>query len=266
MAVTAGKNGKIYIMNANNLGGYKLGPGGTDGILQTITTNEGVFGGGGSYPLEGGYIYMTPVGYPTYCYQLGFTDAGLPQFSLVGQTNGSSTARVGTGIPTITSLDDKPGTAILWMTDPGVGLRAWHAVPANGVLVSIPLPQIPGANKFQRPAFGDGRVYISDSNGNVYCMGSPVNLPLNCSSPVNFGNVAIGTKATQIINCTANIAITKVNGLEITDADFTASNSSLPSGPLAKGQQFSFPVTWDLTTASISNTNGSYPSKLHRAV
>ena len=38
MAVALGKNGKAYIMNADNLGGYKNGPGGNDGIIQTITT------------------------------------------------------------------------------------------------------------------------------------------------------------------------------------------------------------------------------------
>ena len=87
IAVTAGKNGKIYILNANNLGGYRLGTGQTDGIIQTITTNKAVFGGSGSYPLEGGYIYSTPVGYPTYAYKLGFSGSGVPIFSLAGQTN-----------------------------------------------------------------------------------------------------------------------------------------------------------------------------------
>jgi iron transport multicopper oxidase len=43
-------------MNANNLGGFKQGPGGTDNVLQTIVANGAVFGGAGSYPLEGGYI------------------------------------------------------------------------------------------------------------------------------------------------------------------------------------------------------------------
>jgi iron transport multicopper oxidase len=56
MAVTVGKNGKAYVMNANNLGGFKQGPGGTDNILQTIISAGAVFGGVGSYPLEGGYI------------------------------------------------------------------------------------------------------------------------------------------------------------------------------------------------------------------
>ena len=142
IAVTAGKNGKIYILNANNLGGYKLGPGQTDGIIQTIETNKAVFGGSGSYPLEGGYIYSTPVGYPTYVYKLGFDGAGVPVFSQVGQTHEVSAGRVGVGIPTITTYQGKEGTAILWMCDPDAGLRAWYAVPgADGFLKSIQLPQ-----------------------------------------------------------------------------------------------------------------------------
>lgn len=177
MGVTAGKNGKIYILNANNLGGYKLGPGQTDNILQTIVTSAAVFGACGSYPLEGGFIYCTPVGLATSVYQLTFTSSGLPQFSKVGQTNEVSAGRVGVGIPTVTSFNNQIGTAILWMTDPDAGLRAWYAVPQNGVLQKTKLPQIGGANKFQRPAFGNGRVYTTDSNGVLYCLGAPVNLP-----------------------------------------------------------------------------------------
>lgn len=36
LAIAVGKNGIAYVMNADNLGGYKLGTGGTDGIVQTI--------------------------------------------------------------------------------------------------------------------------------------------------------------------------------------------------------------------------------------
>jgi hypothetical protein len=257
MAVTAGKNGKVYILNADDLGGYRLGTAQTDGVLQTIVTNEAVFGASGSYPLEGGYIYLTPVGYPTYCFQLGFTSTGVPQFSQVGETNEISTGRVGVGIPTITSLNNQPGTAILWMTDPDAGIRAWYAVPQNGVLVNIPLPQIGGANKFQRPAFGDGRVYTTDSNGILYCLGAPVDLPLNCTSPVNFGQVPLGSTATEIVTCTANIAITNFDGLTVGNPYFEATNASLPTGPLKAGASFSFPVTWNLTNVKITNDNNA---------
>lgn len=93
----------------------------------------------------------------------------------------------------------------------------------------------------------------------LYCLGSPVNLPLNCTSPVNFGSVALGTTQSETINCTANIAITSLLGAITGDARFEVSNSSLPTGPIAKGATFSFPVRWNLTMAVVANTaNAGY--------
>lgn len=97
MAVSIGKNGKAYIMNANNLGGFKQGSGGTDNIIQTIIGAGSVFGGAGSYPLEGGYIYFTPVGAPTVAYKMGLDNAGVPQFTQVGATAANAAGRVGIG-------------------------------------------------------------------------------------------------------------------------------------------------------------------------
>lgn len=49
-------------------------------------------------------------------------------------------------------------------------------------------------------------------------------------------------------------------GLQISSTTFSASNSSLPTGALAKGASFSFPVTWDLTNANSDNAvNASSP-------
>lgn len=95
IAVAVGKNGKTYIMDANQLGGFKQGPAGTDGVLQTITASNAVFGGAGSYPLEGGYIYFTPVGQPTVCYKFTVDPAGKPIFVFVGQSAGKSTPTTG---------------------------------------------------------------------------------------------------------------------------------------------------------------------------
>ncbi|GAB7357018.1 hypothetical protein MBLNU459_g7845t2 [Dothideomycetes sp. NU459] len=251
MAVTTGKNGKIYFMNANNLGGYKQGPGQTDGVLQTIATNEAVFGGIGSYPLEGGYIYSTPVGYPTTVYKLGFTDSGVPFFSKAGATPENSAGRVGPGIPTITSYKGQAGTAIMWTTDPDAGLRAWYAIPqADGTLKRINLPQTGGSNKFLRPVFGDTRLYTTDAN---------VNLPLNCTSPVSFGTVLLGEKATAKVSCTALIGITEINSVSVSDAHFVVDQTTVPTGAVAKGSTFSINVTWDLTNTTVSNAaNASF--------
>lgn len=63
----------VYLINIDNLGGYKNGPGQTDAVLQTITMPStgsqrgppygALFGAIGSYPLpwpQGGYIYVKP--------------------------------------------------------------------------------------------------------------------------------------------------------------------------------------------------------------
>ncbi|KAL8776247.1 MAG: hypothetical protein Q9213_008342 [Squamulea squamosa] len=258
IAVTIGKNGKAYIMNADNLGGFKLGPGATDNVLQTITSPNAVFGGAGSYPLEGGYIYFTPVGEPTLAYKLGLDQNGAPLFSKVGQSADNSAGRVGVGVPTITTYKGQPGTGIVWVTDVDAGLKAYKAVPdASGRLVRINNPAFSGGlNKFQRPAFGDGRIYVTDSKSKVICLGSPVSIPLNCTGPVDFGDVTIGTTKTLQVQCQALIPITKLNGLTTGDKTFQASNASLPQGALNTGDTFSFPVTWNLTTAAINDTPG----------
>ncbi|KAI4247917.1 MAG: hypothetical protein LQ352_006058 [Teloschistes flavicans] len=258
MAITIGKNGKAYVMNADNLGGFKLGSGATDNILQTIISPNAVFGGAGSYPLEGGYVYFTPVGSPTLVYKLGLDQNGSPLLSKVGQSADSSAGRVGVGVPTVTTYKGQAGTGIVWVTDVEAGLKAYKAVPdSSGNLVRITIPPTGGLNKFQRPAFGDGRLYVTDSNARLICMGSPVSIPLNCTGPVDFGDVTIGQTKTVKVQCTALIPITSINGIKIQDATFQASNSSLPQGSLKTGDQFSFPVTWNLTQESIHDASGA---------
>ncbi|KAL9597005.1 MAG: hypothetical protein Q9219_005431 [cf. Caloplaca sp. 3 TL-2023] len=258
IAVTAGKNGKAYTMNADNLGGFKLGPGATDNVLQTIITGNAVFGGIGSYPLEGGYIYFTPVGEAMVAYKLGLDQNGAPLFSKVGQSADNSAGRVGVGVPTITTYKGQPGTGIVWVTDVDAGLKAYKAVPdASGKLVRINIPPTGGITKFLRPAFGDGRLYVTDNNNRLICMGSPVSIPLNCTSPVDFGDVTIGSAKTVPVKCTALIPITKISGVATLDATFQASNSSLPQGSLKAGETFSFPVVWNLTQASIQDATGT---------
>jgi hypothetical protein len=126
-----------------------------------------VFANSGTYPLEGGYLYITPVGYPTLVFSLGFTDTGVPTFTQVSQTPDVSAGRVGTGPATVTTYQGQEGTAILWIVDPDAGLRAYYAVPVDGNMTKINLPITPAVSGFQRPAFGNGRFYISTSDGQV---------------------------------------------------------------------------------------------------
>lgn len=82
---------------------------------------------------------------------------------------------------------------------------------------------------------------------------------MTCTSPTDFGSVPIGSSKTLNINCTANIAITKITGLVLHKILFTALNSSLPTGALAKGASFSFPVTFNLTNHQLNSGSTSSP-------
>ena len=55
----------------------------------------------------------------------------------------------------------QPGTGVVWVTDVDAGLKAYKAVPVDGKLVKTNLPPIGGLNSFQRPVFGDGRLYVT---------------------------------------------------------------------------------------------------------
>ncbi len=137
-------------------------------MLIVSSDGNAVFTNGGSYPLEGGWYYITPLGSPTYVYSLGFSDTGVPGFTLAAQTTDFTSGwTVGVGPPTITTVNGRPGSAILWVLDKNAGLKAHYAVPSNGQMISIPLPPSPQMSKFQRPVFGDGRYYISSIVGTV---------------------------------------------------------------------------------------------------
>ncbi|KAJ6263893.1 hypothetical protein Dda_0030 [Drechslerella dactyloides] len=251
MGVTGGKNGKAYVVNLDDLGGFKLGPGGTDNCIQTITLDNSAFGGAGSYPLEGGYFYFSPSSSPLAAYKFGTDENGKPVFTLAGKSSKPISGRMGP--VTVTYFAGKAGTGIVWVCDNNAGLRAFSAVPVNGVLAEMTLPPTGGLNKFGRPAFGDGRVYVTTGSGILVALGSPVNLPLSCTDPIEFDRVTVGSLKTIIVNCTARIA-TKINGaVLISDSPFSVKNSSLPTGQLRQAATFQFPVQWDL-----SNTNAGY--------
>jgi len=148
----------------------------------------------------------------------------------------------------------------MWSTDPDAGLRAWYAVPnPDETMTRINLPQIGGLNKFQRPAFGDGKVYTTDANGVLYCLGAPVNLPLQCTSPVDFGSVPLGSHKVETLNCTALIPIISVDSITTGDLNFIVDTSTVPKGAIAKGATFSFNVNWDLTNVTVKPAvNASY--------
>ena len=171
---------------------------------------------------------------------------GIPAFTKVADTPESNAYVLGVGHGTVTSLNDQPGSGLLWISDvEGSNLRIYNAVPNGPNLTLINSFVTPGVTKFTRPVFGDGIAYQGTTQGYIYAYGSPVNLPMNCSSPYDFGTVDLNaTSAPVSIQCQATIALT-VTGITLSgNANFVISTlTSLPA-TIAAGTNFSFQATF----------------------
>ena len=258
----AGKTGKLYFLNLEDLGGYQMGLNRKDKVLQTVQMPAPVFSSAGSYPLEGGYVYITPVGKQLVAFKFGTTPEGQPIFTQAGVTEHAAAGRQGAGHGTVTSLNNQPGTGVVWVIDvEGTNIRAYGAIPINGVLPTLLMLNNPGQSKFSRPTFGDGRVYLTTTSGVITALGSPVNMPLNCSSPIEVGSVNMGNSTTAPVTCVAKI-YTTLNSVNLDSvANFQLLN--LPTMPLtlAKDATFSFAIQFKpVTVGPLSSTINLFTS------
>ena len=179
---------------------------------------------------------------------------------------------LGTGHASVTSLNGQAGSGLLWISDvDGYNLRIYSAVPQGGSLQLLNAFNVPGITKFTRLVFGDGRAYMGSVEGSLYCFGSPVNLPLTCSSPNDFGTVTINSTSTpKIVQCQANVE-TQVTSINLQDStNFQITNKpSLPAN-VAKGQNISFqavfapvrpgPLSKDVVVATSNGAGSGFAS------
>ena len=245
-----GKSGKTYFLNIDNLGGYQMGPNHGDAVPQVTQNENSVYAGAGVYPGEGGYIYINVIQYPTHVFKFSCDSNGNPAFTHVADSPENNAFILGVGHGTVTSLNGQTGTGLVWTSDvEGSNLRIYNAVPTNGLMTEINSFNIPGVTKFTRPVFGDARAYIGTTLGFLYGFGSPVNLPLNCSSPYQFGTVVIGSQSNSTtISCQAN------TNLQITSATLAGNKnfiiSNVPQMPvtLQAGANFTFTAVFAPTS------------------
>lgn len=256
IGVVTGKSGKTYWLDLDNLGGYQNGPNKGDAALQVYQNENSVYAGAGVYPFEGGYIYINVINYQTHVFKFSCTN-GVPLFTHVADTPEFNAGALGTGHGTVTSLNDAPGSGLVWVSDvEGLNLRIYDAVPVSGNLTLINSFNTPGTTKFTRIVFGDGIAYQGTTAGFLYAYGSPVNLPMNCSSPYNFGTLNLNSTSTPVaVHCQANTVL-EVTSIALSgNPNFVV--SGLPTLPLnvAAGSNFSFQATF------APKTGLSYPCK-----
>ncbi|KUJ15855.1 uncharacterized protein LY89DRAFT_670394 [Mollisia scopiformis] len=160
VGVAGSKAGVIYVVNADNLGGFKMGPNSSDAGKLSDFEKKG-------FRLTSSVLQeLTFAGFCTTCGALQawkkvLNAQGQPNFAFAAESNIPLGCH---NTPTVTSLNGVAGTAIVWLADTSKGLVAFHAVPNGSVLTQITLPGSGGLQKFHRPIFGNNHVYVTSSN------------------------------------------------------------------------------------------------------
>ncbi|MFF0750758.1 choice-of-anchor D domain-containing protein [Streptomyces sp. NPDC004267] len=256
LLVQIGKDGRLFLLDRDDLGGRSQGPNGTDKVLGKFGPYEGVWGHPAVYGGEGGYVYTIGSKGPLRAFQYGLTGAGMPALTNTGRS--PETFGYTSGSPVITSTGTNPGSALVWSvyTDGSNGangqLRAYDAIPVNGTLPLRWSAPIGTAAKFSTPATDGGRVYVGTRDGHVLGFGRPANAALN-SNPVDFGKVAVGTtkNATATVTATRDVTVNSVS--TPSGSAFSASPSGLPR-TLHAGDTYSVPVSFSPTTPGADSS------------
>ena len=259
LGVIVGKEGYVYLLNRDHLGGYDQGPDGADDVVQRTGPRGGVWGRPGVWPGDGGYVYI-----PTSSgqnggglfdvYKYGLSGTGTPSLSLVASS--PDVFGWGSGPPVITSDGTTSGSALVWTvwsanrSGAGGQLRAYDPVPVNGKPVLRYSAPIGTATNYSIPGVGAGRLYVGTRDGKVLGFGSPVTQPLG-GSGLSFPRTTIGSSDQMTLTLRADRDLT-LSSLGSSSDQFTLGtpSRSLPA-TLGTGQMISVPVTFSPTQTGL---------------
>jgi iron transport multicopper oxidase len=261
LAVAVGKDGYVYLLNRDNLGGIGQGPSGSDDVVQRIGPYGGVWSRPGVWPGEGGWVYIPTASGGTSAggssgnlrvYQYGVSGTGMPTLSL--QATSAEAFGFSSSAPVITSHGTAPGSALVWIvwapngTGEGAQLRAYDPIPVNGEPVMRWSAPIGTSAKFALPGVGEGRLYVGTRDGHVIAFGSPIT-PILSGSTTVFPTTTVGDSAEKTLTLTATEPLT-LTKLESSSSQFTAGTPSSPlPAKLTTGQTIEVPITFAPTSS-----------------
>ena len=187
LLLAGGKEGTLFLLDRESLGGCDQAPGGTDAAAVRTVPYGALWTKPAIWPGDGGYIWLPTAAPGTaadgsagqlLAFQLGLDGANQASLALVASS--PDAFWFGSGTPVVTSVGTTSGTALVWVvwcpdaTGVGAQLRAYDAVPSGGIPVlrfSAPISQ---ATKFAAPGVGDGRIYVGTRDGHVYGFGTAI--------------------------------------------------------------------------------------------
>jgi hypothetical protein len=261
LLVQVGKDGRVFLLNRDSLGGDGQGPNGGDDVLGTTPLSHGVWGHpafwGGTPGTDsaGGYVYLVENAGYLRALKLGVNGSGVPQ--LISTANSQSTFGYTSGSPIVTSDGDAAGTALVWLVSvDGAGgnhpaLHAFNAEPDNGVLDQVYTAPLnpPGVTdgslahgaKFTTVATDDGRVFVGTRDGDIFGFGHPSTAPIYAPR-TDVGPVPVGTTSAPVdVTLTASRPVT-VTGIS-TSPPFAVTDAPTSPVSLATGDTLTVHVT-----------------------
>lgn len=259
LAVVVGKDGYVYLLNREDLGGYGEGPAGEDDVVQRLGPYGGVWSRPGVWPGEGGWVYIpTASGGNSSSgssgnldvYKYGLSGQGNPELSLAATS--SEAFGFSSSAPVITSNGTEHGSALVWVVwapnGSGVGaqLRAYAPVPVDGQPVLLWSAPIGTSAKFALPGVGLGRLYVGTRDGHVIGFGSPVT-PVLKGSNTEFPVTTVGQSSNRTLKLTATESLT-IAELVSSSSQFLPGKPSIElPAKLEAGQSIEVPIAFTPT-------------------
>jgi hypothetical protein len=221
--VQAGKDGHIFLLNANNLGGREQGPSNGNANLFRSHPVGGQWGHPAVFEASTSPLPASTTGTNDYVVYLG-KDDNLREYqvntdstdtpNITDVANSSFTFGYTSGSPVITSNGTDPSSAIIWGVDSSgstgtnSSLDAFDLQPNGNKLTEIWSASIGTAAKFTTPATANGMVYVGTRDGYVYGFGVTTGGPLQRSGTVSYPDTSVGSASTAPVTVTATRTVT----------------------------------------------------------
>lgn len=258
--VQAGKDGHIFLLNRNDLGGREQGPGGTDDALFTTQAYGGLFG----HPAVffGTPATLTASTTDDFLFYIGNNDflrafrfgvSGSDAPTLSDVANGGTSNGFGSGSPVVTSDGTNPGSAVVWAvvhTAPGAKINWVLQAYAFGKLVSSrskPSPctsaapcrltpiwsaDVGAAVKFCTPATSKGWVYVGTDDDHLLGFSLPAPKAAAVGTAATFALTKISTSITKRVSVTAQATV-RFTGVTVSTG---AANTPVPTNEFRVGR------------------------------
>lgn len=194
LLVQGGKDGRVFLLNRDHLGGRAQGPGGTDAVVSMAgpfsrpqAGHPAVFGNASTVSAAhpgSDYIYYLGCDEDLRALKLTANSAGVP--ILVDAGDSTATLNGCLGSPVVTSSGSNPSSAVVWAVSgngpygDGGKLEAFAAIPhapcsqtvATACMRLLWAAPIGVASRFSMPATAAGRVYVGTRDGHLIAFGA----------------------------------------------------------------------------------------------